>query len=220
MTVYRFDKHIPVRRRRFLQFSALSLGVVIVFFVAFYFLFLRSDGQTPVEGQSVTVEHNPFSEFSTNYFRFSASSAWRNAEDLGNDTDTFVFRKYNDTTPTGLLTIRVNTPNQTLNVGVVPVVVKDGRITEIGMPSEHCSKVLPAGHNSDPQNVVVEDVSFRCWTDGTNYIVSVGARGGGLELPLKRINGEVALYSITYQNTASEEDRDAILEVVRTFEAR
>lgn len=220
MTVYRFDKHMHVRRRRFLRLSALSLAIVVVLFAALYFFFLRSDAQTPVDGKSVNVVHNPFSEFSTNYFRFSASSAWRVAEDLGNESDTFVYRKYNGATPIGLLTVRVNVPNQTLNIGIVPVVVKDGRITEIGLPSEHCSKALSAGHNSDPQNVVIEDVNFRCWTDGTNYIVSVGARGGGLELPLKRINGEVAQYSITYQNTAFEEDRDAILEVVRTFEAR
>lgn len=220
MTVYRFDKHIYVRRRRILKMLALSFCIVIALAGTMYILFLRADGQSPTEGRSVTVSHNPFSEFSTNYFRFSASSAWRVAEDLGNTTDTFVYRKYNDTTPVGLLTIRVNVPNQTLNTGVVPVSVRDGRITEIGMPSEHCSKFLPPGHNSDPQNVVVEDVGFRCWTDGTNYIVSAGARGGGLELPLKRINGEVALYSITYQNTAFEEDKDAILEVIRTFEAR
>ena len=220
MTVYRYDRTLKVGRKKTSHTLLATIIIVLAIGLAAYFLLNRNNDSRVVEGREVQVSNDPFLVFTSEYFKFTASKSWAEAAELGNNTDTFVYRKYKSTTPLGVLTIRVNAGSPNLTTNVVPIRLQEGKIAEIGSPSEHCSNSVPASSNLDPQNVVVEEVAFRCWTDGTTYISSAGERGGDLELLLLRPIGETATYSLSYQSTSFETDDKAILEVLKTFETR
>lgn len=218
MAVYRYDKSIRLYRRSrsktFLIFLLALLGIGLITL----FLITRGNEAAVTSGKKVRVSNDPYLTFTTEYFSFKASKSWSEAKDL-NTKDTYVYRKYNSTTPIGILTINVNAGYPSLITAVVPVTITGGLIDEVGAVSDHCSKFLPGGLNLDPHDVVVEEINFRCWTDSTALIVSAGVRGGGLELPFLRPGGEIAKYSISYQGTSFNNDKNAILEVLKTFRA-
>jgi len=185
-----------------------------------YFLISRNNDSDAVSGKTVSVSNDPFLDFETKFFKFTVSKAWAEAKELGDNQNTFVYRKYRGPNPIGILTIKVNAGASNLITNVVPVKIEEGKIAEIGQVSGHCVKFVPAGSNLDPHNVVALEVSFRCWTDGTTFISAAGAIGGNLEMSLRRPSKELAKYSISYQNTSFETNEGAILEVLKTFETR
>lgn len=219
MTVYRYDKTLKVGRKEKPKTLFYAVLIVLAIGLAVFLLITRGNDSIAVDGRAVRISNDPYIEFKTGYFRFTVSNSWAEAKDLGNSTDTFVYRKYKQSSPLGVLTVKVNAGAPNLITNVVPVEVEAGKITLIGSISEHCSNFVPAGSNLDPREVSVEEVTFRCWTDGSTYISSVGSRGGNLELSLLRTNGETANYSISYQNTSFDVDKKAILEILKTFEA-
>lgn len=219
MTVYRYDKTLKVGRKEYPRSLIYAFLIVLVIGLAVFLFITRGNDSDAVNGQAVQISNDPFVEFKTEYFKFTVSNSWAAANDLGNGADTFVYRKYKQSNPLGVLTVKVNAGVPNLITNVVPVKIEAGKITLIGSVSEHCSNFVPEGSNLDPREITVEEVTFRCWTDGTTYISSAGSRGGNLGLLLTRTNGEIAIYSISYQNTSFDVDKKAILEILKTFEA-
>lgn len=220
MTVYRFDKRVRLYRRSRPKSLMITLALVILLGAGAFIYLNRSDDSTAVVGKSVRVSNDPTQTFSTEYFSFTAAKSWAEARDLSNFTDTFTYRKIVSSSPVGTLTINVNSGFRSLITNSVSLIVDSGKIVSVGKVSEHCSNSVPEGSNLDPRDVIVGGVSYRCWTDGTLFIVAAGQEGGGLEITLLRPNGESAKYAINYQSTSFEPDKNAILEILRTFEAR
>lgn len=219
MAIYRYDKSVKLYRRSRPKTLLLTLSLVLVIGLVIFLLINRGNDSGVVGGREVRVTNDPYQTFVTDYFSFTVSKSWLEAKDL-NSEGVSVYRKFKGTNPLGILTIKVNAGYPSLITALVPVSVLDGKVNKIGDVSEHCSKFLPSGLNLDPHDVVAYEVSFRCWTDSTAFLVSAGVSGGGLELPLLRPSGELSKYSISYQSTSFETDRNAILEVLKTFETR
>ncbi len=220
MAIYRYDKTLKVGRKQTPHSLLITIILVLIIGLIGYYLLNRNNDQGAQSGKAVTVSNDPYIEFETEYYKFKVSKAWAEAIDIGDNQGTFVYRKYKGPNPLGILTIKVNAGAPSLTTNVVPIEVIEGKIVKIGSVSEHCSKYVPQGSNLDPHIVTGEGVSFRCWTDGTTFIASAGSKGGNLEIPLIRPNGETAKYSVSYQSTSFETDHKAILEVLKTFETR
>lgn len=220
MTVYKYDKTLKVGKKQSQRTLLITTVIVLIVGVVAYLLIIRNNDSGTVDGKAVRVSNDPHQDFTTKYFKFTVSKSWDEAPDLGNNIDTFVYRKYLQSNPLGILTIKVNAGVPNLITNVVPLKIESGKIANIGTLSDHCSKFVPPGSNLDPHTVVTEDVTFRCWTDGTTFIAAAGSVGGNLELTLMRPNSETAKYSISYQNTSFDADKNAIIDVLKTFETR
>lgn len=220
MAVYKYDKTLKVGKKQSGRTLLVTAVLVLIIGLVTYLLIIRRNDSGVVDGKAVQLSNDPYQDFTTKYFKFTVSKSWAEAPELGNNADTFVYRKYKQSNPLGIMTIRVNSGYPNLITNIVPLKIENSVIAGIGSVSDHCSKFVPAGSNLDPHTVVAEEVTFRCWTDGTTFISAAGSRGGNLEVELLRPNSETAKYSISYQSTAFETDKKAILEVLKTFETR
>lgn len=220
MTVYRYDKRVKLYRRSRPKTLLITLVLLVAIGMAVYFLLNRENDGGAITGSAVRLSNDPTQTFTTEFFSFTAAKSWVEARDLSNFSDTYSYRKIVSASPVGTLTISVNSGHRDLITNSVQLVVESGKVTKIGSVSEHCSNFVSEGSNLDPHDVVVESVSYRCWTDGTLFIAAAGKAGGGLEVPLLRPNGETANYAISYQSTSFEPDKNAILEILKTFQAR
>ena len=66
----------------------------------------------------------------------------------------------------------------------------------------------------------MNQVTFGCNPDSTNYTVVVGLIGGTNDMELTRPDSSKASYRLTYQNVTAQPNSRDVINMVETFETR
>jgi hypothetical protein len=222
MPRYHYDVSIN-RQKRFIRWFKkillLCAGVVTIILMIIIVDTIRQGRDDNTEtGTPVITEFNPaIREFESAYFKFTTPSNWRRITDETTDKQ-YVFRSYRGDLVEQELKVYVNDPTaDLLAVRVLPVRVDEKGHLIPGGVSEHCSKAAGTTKSSGPVNVTMEQVTFSCQTDGTNFLLVVGERGGGTSLKLKRPSGGEATYSFIYRSSSVPTNTTDLIDILNSF---
>jgi hypothetical protein len=179
----------------------------------------------PVTGRSIDKgRFDPTVTFTTDWFTFNAPNKWEEAADLHIKDKVYVYRERSGGEYQGLMHVYINGAPinyQDYYTRVLPVIIRDGNSIDPQELSSDCSEVVPGGQKKgNPVPVVQLEVSFTCWVDHNNLYATVGEVGGTAALSLRRENGDLATYKITYQNTAFTPSESSFEEAIKSFTAK
>ncbi len=160
-------------------------------------------------------------EFDTDYFSFTAPSGWRSIKEE-TSSNVFVFRSYRGTLVENELKVYINNPEpENLAVSrVMPVRIDEASSRIIPTQiSEHCSKAAGTTIAHGPIKVSVDEASFLCNIDETNFTVIVSEKGGGTTLRLKRSDGTIANYSFLFRSSTVPPETTQFVDILNSFDA-
>lgn len=222
MPRYHYDVSISRQKRyirRFKKLLFVCLGVVLIGTLAIVIDSIRQGRMDNSEtGLPITTEvRPPIREFETPYFGFTAPSNWKRIQEE-NTAQKFVYRSFRGDLVEQELIVYVNDPSADLTaIRVLSVRVDEsGRLVPGGV-SEHCSTAAGTTKASAPVSVVMDQVSFNCQVDGTNFLVVVGEKGGGTTLQLKRPDGSKAKYNFIYRSSSVPPDTTDLIDILNSF---
>ena len=204
---------------------AMKLLIVIALISAGYIgvdLWKGKKREQPVVSRTQKIEQVASSQvFNTEFFQFSADKDWVFEEKLSTKTK-FIYRKYRNSLIEHELNIYVNDKQTVFEATHVMPVGVDGESKLLsGPPSDHCKSTYPPkGGNRNPSNVKFANTSLLCNPDDIRYRLVLGLVNSGNLINLKRANGEVATYMITYQDLTFNNNGMDLSKIVNSFEAK
>ena len=158
--------------------------------------------------------------FQTSYFQFQAPDGWMEIGSLSKP-GMYVYRKMDQNLIEQDLVIYVdNSPDARSITYIAPVSIKADGTFESSKVFGHCEEALPEGSGARPVEITYKKVTFTCAPGTSIYTAAVGLIGGGLDLPIKRPNGEKAIYNIVYRNVTVSPDGKELEEILRSFQVR
>jgi hypothetical protein len=218
------DSGKQLKRYKRFKLATKLLVLIMVISGAYvgYDIYSGRKKEQPVVSKTQKIEVVASSQtYNTEYFQFSAEKDW--VLDEKNSTKTeYIYRRYQSELIEHELTIYVNSPKKSFEATHVMPVGIDGSTKMIAGPvSEHCKSTYPPkGGNRNPSVVKLANTSLLCNPEDIRYRLVVGVVNAGNEIKLKRVNGEVATFVITYNDlTFANSGRD-ISKIINTFEAK
>lgn len=232
MSSYYRNQSYHSRKRALRRLRAVALVLLLVILVVggllaydVYRSSLASDtpGQSTKEVMSVIASDTAVQ--SSPYFQFQTTNKWR---PIANETKDghYVYRQYNGPLVEQDFVVDVNRvdrlPLALIQTSrVMPIrIADDGMLHVEGGVSDHCKKYVPKGSEKTAQSVKVNQVTFNCNPDSTNYEVVVGVIGGTDNIVLRRLDGSTATYRMTYRNLMAQPSARDLDDIIETFEAR
>jgi hypothetical protein len=94
-----------------------------------------------------------------------------------------------------------------------------GVFKKVSGPDSHCNSNTE-GLKNEPQIVTYNQVTFNCNLGSNTYRVFVGVLGGTNEVSAVRPNGEVATYTIIYDDLTFLPSANQINSIMSTFQIR
>lgn len=222
--------HSRKRLLRRLQYALLILFVAVAAggaLVAFDVYKSSTASDTPsASTKAVTSTIVAGSEIHNSpYFQFQTPEKWRAIANETRDGH-YVYRQYNGPLVEQEFVVDVNRVAvdvlalvQTNRVQAVRV-AETGSLQVEGDVSEHCSKLVPKGTQKTPQIIKINQVTFACNPDSTQFIVVVGVVGGTEGVGLTRVDGSKASYRMTYKNVTAIPNARDLDNMLQTFKSR
>lgn len=176
----------------------------------------------PVVSRTQMIEQVASSQtFNTDFFQFNAEKDWTFDEKSSTKTK-FVYKKIRGQLIEHELDIYVNDKQTSFEATHVLPVGIDGESKLLAGPvSEHCKVTFPPkGGNRNPANAKLANTSLLCNPDDIRYRLVVGLVNQGNLLKLKRVNGEIATYMITYQDLTFNNSGLDLTKIINSFEAK
>jgi len=223
-----FSKRYRILHRlRYFAFFALIVVLIGIGFLAFDILRQTKAGDTPTQSTTPitsTIESNSQIQ-SSPYFQFQTPKKWRN---IANETREghYVYRQYNGQLVEQEFVVDVNpvsaevlalTQNSRVLAARAPA---SGALVVEGTVSDHCKKAVKPGTEKTQQIVKMNQVTFACNPDSTNFVVVVGLVGASTDMSLTRPDGTRAVYRMTYRNVSAQPTARDVDNIVSTFETR
>lgn len=201
------------------------IGTLLALVPLVVYIVISTLPPSPTSGKSIDKgRFDPSITFTTDWFTFTAPKKWEEVASLHIKDKMYVYRETNGGEYIGLLKIYINTEPfsyQNYFTRVLPVEVVDKKAIKPTSLEPHCNAALLPGQNlGTPTFVTQADVTFFCWTDGTNLYAVAGEIGGTSTIKLTRANGETANYVAVYTNTAFTPSESSFAEAMQSFEAR
>lgn len=222
--------HSRKRLLRRLQYALLLLFVVVAAggaFLAYDVYRSSKSSDTPsASTKEVTSTIAAGSEIHNSpYFQFQTPDKWRA---IANETKDghYVYRQYNGPLVEQEFVVDVNRVVTDVLALVQTTRVQAVRVTETGAlqvegdVSDHCNKFVPKTTNKTQQFIKINQVTFACNPDSTNFIVVVGVVGGSEGVTMTRLDGSKANYRMTYRNVTAQPNARDLDDMLKTFEAR
>lgn len=202
-----------------------TLATLLILIPVAIYIIISTFPPNPVTGKSIDKgKFDPTVTFTTDWFTFTTPKTWEEAANLHIKDKVYVYRENNGGENLGLLRIYINTEPLTYQnyyTRVLPVNIESDKKLKPTSLEPHCNIALAPGQNKGTPTIVSQgEVSFLCWTDGTNLYAVAGEIGGTSSIELTRKNGERARYTITYVNNAFTPSEGSFAQALQSFEAR
>lgn len=221
-----FHKKSTARRVHLATLVVIAVLIIVGGWIGFDWLRerLRKDSVTSEE-TSIAIQSQAVTSFRSSFFEFQTDDAWR--EIAGeNRPNHFVYRRFDGPLVTDELVIDIDTPTskslaETTSTRVLGVIVNsDGTLQPEGPISAHCKEVYPDTPTALPKVVQMNETSFICNPNSTQYDVWVGRIGGTTELVINRSSGNTARYFIEYKSLETNPDGSRLIRLLSTFKTR
>jgi hypothetical protein len=158
--------------------------------------------------------------FKTEYFQFQTDKKWTFMPKESTSTK-FIYRKYNKTLLEHQLTIKVNNDEPLIeSTHVLPATITTNGTFQLKALSDHCKTAKSIDKTKNPVQVVHAKVNMMCKWDSSNFVAVVGLEGGSSKLTMKRTNGQIANYTITYNNVKFSPDGSELMQLLESFQTR
>ena len=229
MPLYRFGKHIRVgdggaqtSKRLYTKVIAWTLVAFIPLIVYIYF---SIQPPAPVAGKTINKGYfDPYKTWTTDWFTFRTDSSWEEVPEITKPNQIYTYRQKNGGNPQGLFQIYVeNTPlsgAESYFSNVLPIEISAEGVLKPGSIQPKCDDLIAKGKTLFPQDVKQADVTFNCWPGTTQFYAVAGQVGGTSTMQIKRPNGEIAPYIITYRNLGFYSSESTFVQVMSTFKVR
>lgn len=214
------SKHLT---RRIIRRLIPALGILLVVLVGYKIMLRFSDSSNTLpqtSGIQASVRSSSKTVFRTPYFQFQATDTWREVSEPARK-NIYTYRAYRGPLIEQDLQVYVNTEPEDMAVTrTLPVKISEsGLLQSQGTVSDHCKTVVPPDEKGDVE-IVLQDVSILCDSDGALYTVAVGLVGGTPQLRLTRPGKERVKFVILYRDlTISPTARD-LPDIVQSFQTR
>lgn len=221
-SVDRSNSDVESKRGLYIHVAVFTCLVFLPFFAYIYFTI--KDPQ-PVMGKTIDKGfYSPFLTFESDWFTFRTNPGWEEVKELTKQDKVYVYRQKVGSNPQGLLSIYVGDNSvpgfESYFSRVLPIKARDDRSLEIAPLQPHCNEVIPKEFKGNALTVTQGETSFSCWVGGTILYAVAGQVGGTSALKLKRADGAVADYIITYRNLAFSPSESSFETVMKTFKSR
>jgi len=218
-----YYRHLHRRRRLLKTGIFIALLLVIVVAGAVFFLWSRRGSSSPPDtsAHTTTINYQPFTTFTTDYFTFQADKDWQ-AVPAETTPTSFVYRELKKNLVERDLTIYVNQlPPRLMLTYILPVDVT-GNEMKTGDVSQHCRTSLPADYlknSRNPKETTMGGVNFLCWADSASVTIGTGQRGGSYQVSLS--HGQIkAQYFLLYHDLAYNPRPEIFKQLVGSFQSR
>lgn len=213
----------PKRLRRVI-FLVLIILVGLLAWALVDWLLQRDESQ---QSQQTTLAYQAeaTNHFNTEYFEFSTNSNWREMTEE-NRLNRYVYRSFNSNLVEDELVIEVNEPaqkslaEQTSDRVLAVTITAEGKLTVAGDVSAHCKEVYPESSFALPKIVQMNNTSFLCNPNSTQYDVVLAELGGGPRLSITRPNMIKTDYYIDYKSYMTEPNTDSLFQILKSFKVR
>lgn len=226
MPRYHYDVSISRQKRfirRFKEFMVLLAGMAFIAGIVIGIDAIRqaTKDNTQQGVPSTSEVRASISEFDSDFFSFSAPSRWRNIKEE-TTSQIYVYRSFRGALVENELKIYVNSTgvDNLAASRVMPVRIDEsnGHIIPAQI-SDHCSQAAGTKEAKQPINVTIEQASFLCLVDDTNFTVIVAEKGGSTSLKLKRNDGSLATYNFYYRSSTTPPETTQLIDILNSFDA-
>jgi hypothetical protein len=214
-----------VREQRFrkLTFFIIFIIVLASIIIAIDWFITRISEPTTRSNVSVTsVQSSAINVFRTPYYQFQADDSWVEVAETKSETK-YVYRSIKGPLVEHQLTIYVNetAPQDFAATRILPVIVADdGTLKRQADLKKHCNDEVPPSERTGARIVTFLEVTFRCNLESNVYQVFIGEVGGTNAIKATRPNGEMATYTIIYDDLRYTPSPNQIFSTLQTFQIR
>ncbi len=184
-------------------------------------VFTRQENLAPISEVQTSIQSPSVEIFRTAYFQFQANKTWL-ADAKETTVNKFVYRSFRGPLIEHELNIYVNPSIQSIDVSYVqPVRPKpDGGFEVVGGISQHCRSALPDEEKKQIRTVTLNDTTFTCRGDGSNFDVVISQIGGSPYIELWRPDNTHARYLIVYKDLTAGGDGRELGGIIKSFQTR
>jgi hypothetical protein len=229
MSYYRFGKSTDRSNTDAESKRGLYIKVAVLTALAFVpvilFIYLTIKPPVPISGKTVDKGYfSPYITFETDWFTFRTDKNWEEVKELTTKDQIYTYRQKIGQNPQGLLVVYVGKVEvagyENFYTRVQPVTVSEGKPLAVDPIEKHCDEAVPKGFVGNSVQVTQGKASFLCWVGGTVFYAVAGQVDGTTVLPMKRTDGSVGNYTITYRNLAFSPSENTFESVLKTFKSK